>query len=47
MWVDESTIPEGYALQYITGEGVVFPDSSLPITAGGSGSDTTKNTHVN
>ncbi len=47
MWVDESTIPEGYALQYITGEGVVFPGSSVPITQGGSGSDTTKNTHNN
>ena len=47
MWVDESTIPDGYALQYMTGEGVVFPGSGLPITQGGSGSDTTKNTHVN
>lgn len=31
-WVDEKTIPDGYALQYITGEGVVFPDKGLPIT---------------
>ena len=47
IWVDESTIPDGYALQYMTGEGVVFLGSGLPITQGGSGSDTTKNTHVN
>ncbi|MCW6702494.1 YPDG domain-containing protein, partial [Anaerococcus sp. NML200537] len=46
-WVDESSIPEGYALQYITGESVVFPDQGLPITQGGAGSDTTKNTHNN
>ncbi|MDU6547389.1 Rib/alpha-like domain-containing protein, partial [Anaerococcus vaginalis] len=26
MWVDESTIPEGYQLQYSTGEGVEFTD---------------------
>ncbi|MDU5923911.1 MAG: Rib/alpha-like domain-containing protein, partial [Finegoldia magna] len=45
MWVDESTIPEGYALQYMTGEGVVFPGSGLPITQGGSSSSTIKNTH--
>ena len=46
-WVDEATIPEGYQLQYITGEQVVFPDSALPITQGGSGSDTPRNTHEN
>ncbi|MFN0603151.1 Rib/alpha-like domain-containing protein [Facklamia hominis] len=45
MWVDESTIPEGYALQYMTGEGVVFPGSGLPITQGGSSSSTPSNTH--
>ena len=47
MWVDESTIPEGYALQYTTGEGVVFPGSGLPITQGGSSSSTPSNTHNN
>ncbi|WP_028125803.1 Ig domain-containing protein [Eremococcus coleocola] len=46
-WVDQATIPEGYQLQYITGEQVVFPDQGLPITQGGSGSDTPKNTHEN
>ena len=45
MWVDESSLPEGYALQYITGESVVFPGSGLPITQGGSSSDTPSNTH--
>ncbi|KGF10783.1 hypothetical protein HMPREF1633_08790, partial [Tissierellia bacterium S5-A11] len=46
-WVEEDTIPKGYQLQYITGEGVVFPDAGLPITQGGSGSNTAKNTHEN
>ncbi len=46
-WVDEKTIPEGYALQYITGEGVVFPDKGLPITQGGSGSNVARNIHGN
>ena len=44
-WIDETTIPEGYALQYITGESVVFPDKGLTITQGGSSSNTIKNTH--
>lgn len=46
-WIDESTIPEGYQLQYVTGEQVVFPDQSLPITQGGSGSNTARNIHGN
>lgn len=46
-WVDEKTIPDGYALQYITGEGVVFPDQGLPITQGGAGSNTVRNIHGN
>ncbi|EFR30456.1 putative Ig domain-containing protein, partial [Eremococcus coleocola] len=46
-WVDQATIPEGYQLQYITGEQVVFPNQGLTITQGGSGSDTPKNTHEN
>ena len=46
-WVDPDTIPEEYQLQYITGEQVIFPDSGVPITQGGSGSDTPKNTHEN
>lgn len=46
-WVEEDTIPKGYQLQYITGEGVVFPDFGLPITQGGSSSNTAKNTHDN
>ncbi|MDY2918714.1 MAG: YSIRK-type signal peptide-containing protein, partial [Anaerococcus sp.] len=46
-WVDETTIPEGYQLQYITGESVIFPDSGLPITQGGASSSTTRNTHNN
>ncbi len=29
MWVDESTIPEGYQLQYSTGEGVEFTDRKV------------------
>ncbi len=33
MWVDESTIPEGYQLQYSTGEGVEFTDRKV---AGGN-----------
>lgn len=44
-WVDENTIPDGYSLQYITGESVVFPKQSLPITQGGASSDTARNTH--
>ena len=57
MWVDESAFSDpknknyeklkGYALQYITGESVVFPGSGLPITQGGAGSDTLSNTHNN
>lgn len=46
-WVDEKTIPKGYALQYITGEGVVFPDKGLPVTQGGAGSNTVRNIHGN
>ncbi|MBS4872724.1 MAG: YPDG domain-containing protein, partial [Peptoniphilus sp. oral taxon 375] len=46
-WVEQDTIPKGYQLQYITGEGVVFPDAGLPITQGGSSSNTAKNTHDN
>ena len=46
-WVDEQSIPEGYQLQYITGEQVIFPQGAATITQGGSGSDTTKNTHEN
>lgn len=46
-WVDETTIPEGYQLQYITGEQVIFPYFGLTITQGGSGSNTIKNTHEN
>ena len=46
-WVDEKSIPEGYQLQYITGEQVIFPQGAATITQGGSGSDTTKNTHEN
>ena len=46
-WVDETTIPEGYQLQYITGEQVIFPQGAATITQGGSGSDTAKNTHEN
>ncbi|MFR3736879.1 Rib/alpha-like domain-containing protein, partial [Anaerococcus obesiensis] len=46
-WIDESTIPEGYQLQYITGESVIFPDQGLPITQGGSGSNTAINIHGN
>ncbi|MDY3737497.1 MAG: Rib/alpha-like domain-containing protein, partial [Peptoniphilaceae bacterium] len=45
LWVDKTTIPEGYALHYITGEQVAVPyNSSLTITAAGSGQSTTKNT---
>ncbi len=46
-WVDQSTIPVEYQLQYITGEQVVFPQGIATITQGGSGSDTPKNTHEN
>lgn len=46
-WVDQTTIPEGYQLQYITGEQVIFPQGSATITQGGSGSNTAKNTHEN
>ena len=46
-WVDHSTIPAEYQLQYITGEQVVFPPGIATITQGGSGSDTPKNTHEN
>ena len=46
-WIDESTIPEGYQLQYITGESVIFPGAGLPITQGGSGSNTVRNIHGN
>ena len=46
-WIDESTIPEGYQLQYITGESVIFPKVDLPITQGGSGSNTARNIHGN
>ena len=46
-WVDHSTIPAEYQLQYITGEQVVFPLGIATITQGGSGSDTPKNTHEN
>ena len=46
-WVDETTIPEGYQLQYITGEQVVFPKGAATITQGGSGSNTARNTHEN
>ncbi|MCI6000124.1 MAG: YPDG domain-containing protein, partial [Finegoldia magna] len=48
-WVDESTIPEGYQLQYVTGENVVMPanNAGLPITQGGSSSSTIQNTHNN
>ena len=46
-WIDESTVPKGYQLQYITGESVIFPDKGLPITQGGSGSNTARNIHGN
>ncbi|MFR4400891.1 MAG: Rib/alpha-like domain-containing protein [Peptococcus niger] len=46
-WVDHSTIPAEYQLQYITGEQVVFPPGIATITQGGSGSNTAKNTHEN
>ena len=46
-WIDESTIPEGYQLQYITGESVIFPGAGLPITQGGSGSNTVRNIYGN
>ena len=46
-WIDESTIPEGYQLQYITGESVIFPNQDLPITQGGAGSNTARNIHGN
>ncbi|MDU6784161.1 MAG: Rib/alpha-like domain-containing protein, partial [Peptoniphilus harei] len=43
MWVDESTIPEGYQLQYSTGEGVEFTDRRVA----GGGFDLVPNTLVN
>ena len=46
-WVEETTIPEGYQLQYITGENIIFPKGPATVTQGGSGSDTPKNTHEN
>ncbi|WP_311562431.1 hypothetical protein, partial [Peptoniphilus duerdenii] len=46
-WVEQSTIPAEYQLQYITGEQVIFPQGILTITQGGSGSNTAKNTHEN
>lgn len=46
-WVEKDTIPEGYQLQYVTGNQVIFPNSDLTITQGGSGSNTIKNTHEN
>lgn len=47
-WVEKDTIPEGYQLQYVTGNQVIFPtNSDLTITQGGSGSNTVKNTHEN
>ena len=46
-WVDNSTIPAEYQLQYITGEQIIFPPGIATITQGGSGSDTPKNTHEN
>ena len=46
-WVEEESIPEGYQLQYITGENVIFPKGIATITQGGSGSNTAKNTHEN
>ena len=46
-WVDKTTIPEGYQLQYITGEQVIFPQGAATMTQGGSGSNTAKNTHEN
>ena len=46
-WVEEESIPEGYQLQYITGENVIFPKGIATITQGGSGSDTPRNTHEN
>ncbi|MDY6018463.1 MAG: Rib/alpha-like domain-containing protein, partial [Anaerococcus sp.] len=47
LWVDKTTIPEGYGLHYVTGEQVVFPKSSLTVTAAGSSQSTTKNTFNN
>ena len=46
-WVEQSTIPSEYQLQYITGEQVIFPLGIATITQGGSGSNTAKNTHEN
>ncbi|WP_246823300.1 Rib/alpha-like domain-containing protein, partial [Facklamia sp. HMSC062C11] len=43
MWVDESTIPEGYQLQYSTGEGVEFTDRRVA----GGGYNLGPNTLVN
>ena len=46
-WVDKSSIPEGYQLQFITGEQMVFPIDVLTPTQGGSSSNTANNTHNN
>jgi Rib/alpha/Esp surface antigen-like repeat protein len=46
-WVDKNSIPEGYQLQFITGENVVFPKGGLPISQGGASSDVVRNTHNN
>lgn len=46
-WVEKDTIPDGYQLQYVTGNQVIFPNSGYTITQGGSGSNTIKNTHEN
>ena len=43
MWVDESTIPKGYQLQYSTGEGVEFTDRRVA----GGGYNLIPNTLVN
>ncbi|MDU7141086.1 MAG: YSIRK-type signal peptide-containing protein [Finegoldia magna] len=43
MWVDESTIPEGYQLQYSTGEGIEFNDRRVA----GGGYNLGPNTLVN
>ena len=43
MWVDESTIPKGYQLQYSTGEGVEFTDRRVA----GGGYNLGPNTLVN
>ena len=43
MWIDESTIPEGYQLQYSTGEGVEFTERRVA----GGGYNLDPNTLVN